>query len=133
MSPEVLRALASAILYVHFAVVLFNLFWLAAVPIGAWRHWDFVRSFWWRAAHLASLAVVAFQVIAGSLCFLTVWQNDLLREAGGTEDASIIERLVTRAVFWPLPIWAFAVLYVAALAYAVALWWLVPPRMLRRR
>jgi Protein of Unknown function (DUF2784) len=128
MSQDFLRALASAVLYLHFAVVVFNVFWMVAIPIGAWRGWKFVRNFWWRAAHVAVLAVVALQTVVGALCFLTVWQNALIRAAGGrSEEMALIERIVTRAVFWPLPLWAFVVLYVAAFAYTVALWWLVPP------
>jgi len=130
MSAGLLRTAAAAVLYTHFAVVLFNVFWLVAVPLGAWRGWRFVRSLGWRTAHLVSLAVVALQALAGSLCFLTIWQNDLVSAAGGPSAApSLLERLVTRAIFWPLPLWAFVVLYVGALAYAAALWWLAPPRM----
>jgi len=133
MSQALLRALASTVLYVHFAVILFNIFWLVVVPLGAWRGWIFVRSFRWRAAHLIVLALVAGQAIAGALCFLTIWQNELLRAAGGPPgNASLIDRLVTRAVFWPLPMWAFVVLYLAVLAYAAALWWLIPPNRLHR-
>jgi hypothetical protein len=129
MSAALLRTIASVVLYAHFTVILFNVFWLVAVPLGAWRGWTFVRSFGWRAAHLISLAVVALQAVAGSLCFLTIWQDDLLIAAGGPpENVSMIEHLVMRAVFWPLPMWAFIVLYVAALIYAVALWWVVPVR-----
>jgi Protein of Unknown function (DUF2784) len=128
MNAALFRTLAGTVLYAHFAVILFNVFWLVAVPLGAWRDWAFVRNFGWRAAHLISLAVVALQAAAGSLCFLTIWQNDLLIAAGGPpEKVSMIERLVMRAVFWPLPMWAFIVLYVVALVYAVALWWVVPP------
>jgi hypothetical protein len=129
MNAALLRTLAGTVLYVHFAVILFNIFWLVAVPLGSWRGWVFVRNFGWRAAHLISLAVVALQAAVGSLCFLTIWQNDLLIAAGGpTEKISMIERLVMRAVFWPLPMWSFIVLYVAALIYAVVLWRVVPPR-----
>jgi hypothetical protein len=129
MNADLLRTLAGTVLYVHFAVILFNIFWLVAVPLGAWRGWAFVRNFGWRAAHLISLAVVALQATVGSLCFLTIWQNDLIIAAGGpTEKVSMIERLVMHAVFWPLPMWAFIVLYVGALICAVALWWVVPPR-----
>ena len=134
MDAAFLRATASAVLYAHFVVVLFNVFWLVAVPLGAWLGWAFVRNFWWRAAHLISLSLVALQAALGSLCFLTVWQNDLLAAAGGpAPDVSTIERIVTRAVFWPLPMWMFVVLYIAVLIYAVALWWVVPPRSRRSR
>ena len=128
MSPKLLRASASAVLYVHFAVVMFNLFWIVAIPLGAWRGWIFVRSYWWRAAHLALLGIVALQAVVGALCFLTIWQAALLRAAGGPAgEAPMIERIVTTLVFWPLPLWAFVVLYVAAVLYTLAMWWLVPP------
>ena len=134
MSPEFLRVLASAVLYLHFAVVLFNIFWLIAIPLGARQGWMFVRSFGWRVVHLIVLAVVALQAAIGALCFLTVWQAQLLKAAGGpANDMSALDRLIARAVFWPLPFWAFVVLYLAALSYAVALWWLFPPRPLLRR
>ena len=132
MSPELLRAAASAVLYLHFAVVVFNVFWIVAIPLGAWRGWTFVHSFRWRAAHLILLGVVALQAVVGALCFLTVWQNALLRTAGGPAgETSPIERIVTRLVFWPLPLWAFVVIYVMAFAYAIVMWRLVPPH--RRR
>ena len=129
MNRTLLLDAARIVLYLHFAVVLFNIFWLIAVPIGAWRGWKFVLSFWWRAAHLISLLIVALQAIAGNLCFLTVFQYDLGSAAGGSaEPQSLIDLIVTRAVFWPLPMWAFVVLYTVAFVYAAALWWIVPPR-----
>jgi hypothetical protein len=129
MSPELLRAAASLVLYLHFAVVVFNVFWIVAIPLGAWRGWTFIRSFFWRAAHLVVLAVVALQAVVGALCFLTTWQNALLRAAGGSAgETSVVDTIVTRLIFWPLPLWAFVVIYVAAVVYALALWWLVPPQ-----
>ena len=128
MSPELLRAAASAVLYLHFAVVVFNVFWIVAIPLGAWRGWKFIRSAWWRGAHVIVLAVVALQAAVGALCFLTIWQSTLLRAAGGSAgEPSLIETIVTRLIFWPLPLWAFVVIYVAALGYTLAMWWLVPP------
>jgi hypothetical protein len=128
MSAELLRGLASMVLYLHFAVVVFNVFWIIAIPTGAWLNWSFVRSFWWRVVHLAVLGIVALQALIGALCFLTIWQTSLIRAAGGPSgEPSRIDEWLTRAVFWPLPMWAFVVLYVAALVFAAAMWWLVPP------
>ena len=129
MSDEAFfTAAATAVLYLHFAVVVFNIFWLLAVPLGAWRGWRFVRSFWWRAAHLGSLAVVALQVLLGRLCFLTDLQDYFARRAGGPDDdPSLITRLVTLAVYWPLPAWSFLFLYILAVLFAVLLWFAVPP------
>lgn len=128
MSPTVLVALALAVLAVHVAVIAFNIFGLVAVTLGAWRGWAFVRGFWWRALHLALLFIVALQALFGRACFLTLWQAALEQTAG--ESASpepLIARWVDSVIFWNLPIWFFAVLYIAVLIYALALWRWVPP------
>jgi hypothetical protein len=120
-------ALADAVLAVHVAVILFNVFGLVAIPLGAWRCWRFVRIAWWRALHLAFLIVVAVQAVLGRACFLTVWWSDLLADAGRVAAPEpLIQRWVVRLIYWPLPMWVFAALYVAVLVYAVLLWWLVP-------
>ena len=117
---------AEAILALHLAVILFNVGGLVVIPLGGWRGWGFVRGFWWRLLHLASLGVVALQAVLGKVCFLTVWQSELAGKAGSP--APLVARVVDRVIFWPLPLWGFAVLYVAVAAYVVALWFLVPPR-----
>jgi len=127
LKPEAL--LAGLVLGAHLGVILFNLFGLIAVPIGAWRGWGFVRIFWWRALHLAALAVVALQALLGRACFLTLWQESLLQDAGETSSrVPLIQRWVSEVIFWPLPIWFFALLYVVVLIYALVLWHFVPPR-----
>ena len=119
-------------LYFHFAVVLFNVFWLVAVPLGAWFGWPFVRSFRWRIIHLAALVAVAAQAAVGRLCFLTILQNDLQAASCGAARPSLLTRIVMDAIYWPLPDWVFAPLYMLALAFATILWITVPPRRPRR-
>ncbi len=116
---------AALVLALHLGVIGFNLFGLVAVPLGAWRGWGFVRIRWWRWLHVLALVVVAGQALAGRACFLTLWQDRLAGRAGGEP---LIAGVVDRLIYWPLPLWVFAVLYVLVLAYALALLWLVPPR-----
>ena len=116
--------LAEAVLALHLLVITFNLFGLVAVPLGAWLGWRFVRIAWWRVLHALSFAVVAIQALAGRACFLTVWQAGL----GGGEATPLIMRWVNSVVYWPLPIWVFAALYVALFAYVLALFKFVPVR-----
>jgi hypothetical protein len=121
--------LAQGVLALHVGVILFNIFGLIAVPLGAAFHWAFVRVFWWRALHIASLVVVAIQAMLGEACFLTYWQSDLLRAAGQmASEEPLIQRTIEGLIFWSLPLWLFAVGYVAVLIYAMVLWKLVPPR-----
>jgi hypothetical protein len=116
-------SLAQLVLAIHLLVIGFNVFGLAATPVGAWLGWNWVRVRWWRLLHLASLAVVAVQAVFGQACFLTIWQSAL---TGGSREP-LIERWINSAIYWPLPIWVFSAAYVLIFAYAVALWRWVPP------
>src|SRR5579863_7555702 len=132
MPPSLLQALALAVLAMHLGVIAFNVGGLIVVPFGAWCGWRWVRIFWWRALHLALLFVVALQALFGRACFLTLWQAALEQNAGETASREpLIARWVDSVIFWNLPIWFFAALYVAVLIYALALWRWVPPA--RRR
>jgi len=128
MSPPLLAALALAVLAVHGAVIAFNVGGLIVIPLGAWRGWRWVRTRWLRALHLALLVVVALQALLGRACFLTLWQAALEQSAGQAASREpLIARWVDSVIFWNLPIWFFAALYVAVLIYALALWRWVPP------
>lgn len=119
---------ATLILALHFAIIVFNIAGCVLIPLGAWRRWRWVRAFWWRLAHLASLAVVALQALLGRACFLTIWQADL---AGRAQVQPMIARWVNHLIYWPLPLWVFALAYVVVFIYVLALWAWVRPR--RRR
>jgi hypothetical protein len=124
VAATIFSFLASAVLALHLGVIAFNLFGLVAIPLGGWYRWRFVRIIWWRALHLAALAVVALQALFGRACFLTLWQDAL---AGAASPTPLIVRWVNRLIYWPLPLWVFAAMYAAVFAYALALWFLVPP------
>jgi hypothetical protein len=126
MAAPAALALAEAVLALHVAIVLFNVFGLVAIPLGAWRGWHFVRVAWWRLLHVAALAGVALQALLGRACFLTLWQ-DALQGRGG-RPAPLLMRWVGRLLFWPLPMSFFAALYAAVFLYVLALLWLVPPQ-----
>lgn len=133
MTPQLFSGLADLVLLAHLVVIAFNVFGLIAIPLGAWRGWRFVRIFWWRALHVAILAIVALQALLDRICFLTTWQDELLAQAGAaTSGEPLIRRWIASLIFWPLPLWVFTVLYVAIWIYVVALWWLVPPRARQR-
>ena len=119
-------ALAGLVLAVHVGIIGFNVFGLLAIPLGGLFGWRWVRIFWWRALHVAALGVVALQAVFGHACFLTIWQDEL---AGTDRQATpLLMRWVDSVIFWPLPLWCFAVLYLAVLLGVLALWRLVPPR-----
>lgn len=123
---------AEAILIAHLAIVGFNIFGLVAVPIGKWLGWAFVRGFRWRLVHLLSLAAVAFQAALGRACFLTLWESDLTAEASGNAPMPLVASWLNSVLYWPLPLWVFAMTYALVFLYALMLWWWVPPRMAPR-
>jgi len=114
--------LAEAILAVHLLVIAFNVAGLIVIPVGAWRGWRLVRIGWLRLLHLALLAAVAGQALAGRACVLTLWQDELT----GRAPTPLIMRVVDGFIYWDLPMWVFTALYVAVFLYVVALSVLVP-------
>jgi hypothetical protein len=126
MSQQLLVALAGCVLLLHAGVMLFNVFGLVVVPLGRWRNWDFVRHFWWRALHLAAMGGVGFQAVLQRPCFLTIWQYDLLQQAGEPEPA--IQKWIEHAVFWPIPGLYRAEFDMVVFAWVLLMWWAVPPR-----
>ncbi|HUK10729.1 MAG TPA: DUF2784 domain-containing protein [Stellaceae bacterium] len=120
------QTLATSVLLIHLAIVLFNVGGLAVIPLGGWLGWRWVRIYWWRALHLLSLAAVALQAVSGQACFLTAWQA-ALAGLGGGETPPMIARWINSLLYWPLPLWVFALIYVAVLLYTLALWRYVPP------
>ena len=129
MNAQLYSLLAQWVLAVHVGIILFNVGGLVLIPLGGWRDWAFVRIWWWRALHLAILALVALQALLARACFLTLWQSAFERRVGeATSSAPLIARWLHDLFFWPLPLWFFAVLYVAVWLYTLLLWRLVPPR-----
>ncbi|WP_428395657.1 DUF2784 domain-containing protein [Lichenicoccus sp.] len=119
--------LAGLVLGIHAAIIGFNVVGLLVIPLGGWLGWVWVRIFWWRALHVASLAVVAAQALLGRACFLTIWQAELSGTVSGAGTAPMVMDWVDHLIYIPLPIWCFALLYLAVLAGVITLSWLVPP------
>lgn len=117
------------VLAVHCLIIVFNVAGLILIPLGACRHWEWVRGFYWRLLHLLCLTVVAVQALAGRACFLTLWQARL---GGGGHPQPMIAGWIDHLIYWPLPLWVFAVLYTLVWVYVLVLWWRVPPRYPQR-
>jgi hypothetical protein len=106
--------IAEAIFWSHVVVIALG---LVAIPLGAWSGCKFVRVLWWRAMHLGVLGIVALQALLGRACFLTIWEGEFLRRAGEAAlNEPLVQRWVSQAIYWPLPSWFFAILYVAVCA-----------------
>lgn len=123
------RILADLIVILHAAYVGFVVLGLAAILIGVVLRWNWVRNLWFRAAHLAAIAVVAIKAIAGTVCSLTTLEN-FLRQRGGQAryPGDFVGYWAHQLIFFEGPPWVFTTCYVAFTLLVVALLVLAPPR-----
>jgi hypothetical protein len=117
--------LADTIVVIHLLIMVFITAGLPLIYIGAARRWRWIRNWRWRVAHLAAIAFVAAESLAGIVCPLTLWE-DALR--GQESNEGFIERWVDRILFYDFPTWVFTVAYTVFAALVIATWFVVPPR-----
>lgn len=122
--------LADLVLVVHAAFVGFVVFGLLLIWLGHVRGWSFVRNFWFRLAHLAAIAVVAGESLAGFICPLTAWESRLRLLAGGEQRyaGSFVQHWLHKVMFFELPESVFTVAYVTFFLVVALSLWRVPPR-----
>lgn len=130
MSRDVLYSvLADAILIVHVAFVGFVVLGLAAVYLGHFRGWSWVRNFWFRAAHLVAISIVVVQSWAGIVCPLTDWEMALRARAGAeTYAGSFIQHWLHALLYFDAPDWVFIVVYTLFGALVLGSWYFVRPQ-----
>lgn len=126
------QLLADSVLAVHFAVVVFVIGGLVLVVTGNALGWRFVNGWWFRAAHLAAIAIVVAQAWLGAVCPLTTLESWLRARARQVAyETSFIEYWLERWLYYEAPAWVFTVAYTLFAVAVVAAWWRWPPR--RRR
>ncbi len=131
LAPGSAALLADAILALHVGVVAFVVLGQAAIVLGAWRRWRWIRDRRFRLAHLATMLFVALQAWLGAMCPLTVWEQRLRGLAGQPGyGESFIEHWLSRLIFFEAPWWIFVAAYTAFAAMVPASWWWIPPQRL---
>jgi hypothetical protein len=116
--------LADMTLFLHAAVVLFNVGGMLLILTGGIRGWRWVRRRGFRTAHVGLMAVVTVEAILGVTCPLTTLE-DWLRGAG--DHRSFVGRWLFALLYWDAPAWVFAAGYGAFLALIVWAWRKWPP------
>jgi len=126
--------LADTVAIVHAVYVLFVIGGLGLILIGIARKWEWVRSFWFRLAHLAAIGLVCVQWLVGAACPLTVLENRLREMGGGTAYShDFVAYWVDWLIFYDLPPWVFSVAYTAFGALIAAVFITAPPHWPGRR
>ncbi|HQD14843.1 MAG TPA: DUF2784 domain-containing protein [Ottowia sp.] len=127
-SPTLAAWLADAVLLAHLAIVVFNVGGLALIVAGNRLDWRWVNRWWFRAAHLAAIAVVVAQAWLGITCPLTTLESWLRALAGSAAyNAGFIEHWVQRILFYEAPAWVFVTAYTLFGLLVVVVWWRYPP------
>lgn len=127
-------ALANLVLLLHVGVVLFIIGALVLTLVGAWRHWRWVRNFYFRALHLLGIGYVALEAWLGIVCPLTTLESWLRARAGQhVYDGDFIAHWLSQLMFYEAPPWVFIAAY-SSFGLLVALSWLwVRPTLPWRR
>jgi polyferredoxin len=95
------------------------------MPKAGWR---WVNRRWFRAAHLAAIAVVVGQAWLGITCPLTTLESWLRALAGSAPyNAGFIEHWVQRILFYEAPAWVFVTAYTLFGLLVAGVWWRYPP------
>lgn len=130
---QVYRVLADGVLALHVGVVLFVIFGLVLTLLGGAMGWGFVRSRWFRVAHLATIAVIVAQSWGGVVCPLTILESGLRRLGGqsGYGDLSFVGYWLRRVLFYRAEPWVFIAGYSTFGALVLLSFWLVPVRWKR--
>jgi hypothetical protein len=106
------RVLADAVVVIHLAYVLFVVFALVAILLGAMFGWRWTRNFWFRIVHLLMIGIVVVQAVLGVMCPLTTLENGLRRSAGQADyAASFIGHWAHELLFIDAEPWQFTVAY----------------------
>jgi hypothetical protein len=122
--------LADLIVIFHFCYVTFTVGGQVVVLLGGALGWGWVRNLAFRLTHLAAVALVAVEALAGAACPLTVWEYQLRVLAGQRVEQQIgfVARLVRSIIFYDFPAWVFVLVYVAFAALVAASLLIVRPR-----
>ncbi|KVC65925.1 DUF2784 domain-containing protein [Burkholderia stagnalis] len=118
--------LANTVLVLHALLVLFIVGGLCAIWVGAALKLGWVRNRVFRIVHLGAIGIVAALAALDVPCPLTVLEDWLRIGASGPQ--GFVQRWVGNLMYYDLPGWVFAVVYVAFLTVVAVTWRCVPPR-----
>jgi hypothetical protein len=117
--------LADTILVIHFAFVVFVVFGFMLILLGLLARWSWVNNRKFRIAHLAAIGLVVLQAWFGQLCPLTVWENELRRQAGQSGYAeTFVEHWLHEVLFYQAEPWVFTTIYTCFGVLVVLVWFL---------
>ena len=123
MDAGLYGALATTILVIHFAFVVFVVFGFLLILIGLLAHWSWIHNIYFRITHLAAICIVVLQAWFGRFCPLTVWEDELRRRAGQSGyTETFVEHWLHEILFYQAEPWVFTTIYTCFGALVVVTW-----------
>jgi len=133
LDPSLSLLLANGVLLIHAGIAAFVVGGLVLTVVGNLNHWNWVNNIWFRAAHLAAIAVVVGESWLGLVCPLTTLEMSLRSRAGESSyGGGFIEHWLQQLLYYSAPPWLFVVVYTAFAVLVLATWYYFPPRFKRR-
>lgn len=125
--------LADVVLIIHFLYVLFVLVGLLFIWVGNYRRWNWIRKFWFRIIHLASIIFVVIISIFGVPCPLTILERNLRLLGGkGFYIQSFVQHWVHKVLFYFAPDEVFTIIYIAFAMLVGGTFYFVPIHFSKR-
>jgi hypothetical protein len=134
MSSSFYQILANCVLVAHFGLVVFIVLGLVLILFGGSCHWQWVRNFWFRVAHLSAIGYVVAESWLGLVCPLTSLEQWLHERAGQfSYEGDFIAHWLGKLMFYQAPPWVFIAAYSLFGLLVIASWVIVPPHSRRAR
>jgi hypothetical protein len=128
-----MRSLADIVLIAHATFVAFVIVGLLLILLGGCCRWGWIRNPWFRACHLAAIALVVVQSWLGIICPLTNLEMALRQRAGDeTYTGTFVAHWLQELLYYEAPPWAFAVCYTLFGLAVVGSWLKFRPRSFRK-
>lgn len=120
---------ADVVMFLHLGYVTFVVLGFLLILWGLARGWSWVRSPWFRYAHLIAILIVVAEAWAGIVCPLTIWEKELRLLAGERAyEGGFVTNIVRGILFRDWPPWVFTVLYSVFGAGVLLTFLFAPPR-----
>ena len=133
-NPILYGFLANAVLILHVAIVLFIIGGLVLTLVGGLRRWRWVRNFWFRAAHLLGIVLVAMEAWLGIVCPLTTLEQWLREQAGQAVYAGdFVAYWLRKFMFYQAEPWVFIAAYTGFGLLVLMSWFFFSPVLPWRR
>lgn len=135
MNSQALYLLAAdLVLFLHVSFVAFVVLGLLLIFVGNMLGWSWIKSPWFRWAHLAAIGIVVVQSWLGVICPLTTLEMALRSRAGDSVyPGAFIAHWLETVLYYDAPQWVFAVCYTAFGVLVLVSWFWIRPRSLRKR